>query len=33
MSKPSDHIPENAPRIGNAFTRFIGRMLLAHHRL
>ncbi len=28
MSKPSEHIPENAPRIGNAFTRFIGRMLL-----
>ncbi len=28
MIKVSDHIPENAPRIGNGFTRFIGRMLL-----
>jgi len=28
MSKISDQIPEQAPRIGNAFTRFIGRMLL-----
>lgn len=28
MSNVSDHIPEQAPRIGNAFTRFIGRMLL-----
>ncbi|MCF6274698.1 MAG: 1-acyl-sn-glycerol-3-phosphate acyltransferase [Robiginitomaculum sp.] len=28
MNKISDHIPEQAPRIGNAFTRFIGRMLL-----
>ncbi|MBL4871726.1 MAG: 1-acyl-sn-glycerol-3-phosphate acyltransferase [Robiginitomaculum sp.] len=28
MTKISDHVPENAPRIGNAFTRFIGRMLL-----
>ena len=28
MTKISDHIPENAPRIGNAFTRFIGRILL-----
>lgn len=28
MSKISNHVPEQAPRIGNAFTRFIGRMLL-----
>lgn len=28
MGKISDHIPEQAPRFGNAFTRFIGRMLL-----
>lgn len=28
MSKVSDHVPEQAPRIGNAVTRFIGRMLM-----
>jgi len=28
MSKVPEQVPEQAPRIGNAFTRFIGRMLL-----
>jgi len=28
MNKVSDHVPEQAPRIGNAVTRFIGRMLM-----
>ena len=28
MSYPLDNIPQNAPRMGNAFTRFIGRILL-----
>ena len=28
MNKKIDQVPEMAPRIGNAFTRFIGRMLL-----
>ena len=28
MSYPQKDIPENAPRIGNAMTRFIGRVLL-----
>jgi len=28
MSKKLDQVPEQAPRIGNAFTRFVGRMLL-----
>jgi len=28
MSKQYQHVPQSAPRIGNKFTRFIGRMLL-----
>ena len=28
MSKKLEQVPEQAPRIGNTFTRFIGRMLL-----
>ncbi len=28
MSTLTDHVPEQAPRIGNAFTRFLGRLLL-----
>ncbi|PHR94213.1 MAG: acyltransferase [Robiginitomaculum sp.] len=28
MIKPENHVPESAPRIGNRFTRFIGRCIL-----
>jgi 1-acyl-sn-glycerol-3-phosphate acyltransferase len=28
MNNAKDHVPENAPRFGNAFTRWIGRVIL-----
>ncbi len=27
MIKPENHVPDNAPRFGNAFTRLLGRMI------